>query len=61
MDQMKNKNKNLKYIPINEMSKNNTSFCKFFQYQKIKPSTSNRNTNPLTQRFQTPFKENSHY
>ena len=61
MDQMKIKNKNLKYIPINEMSKNNTSFCKFFQYQKIKPSTSNRNTNPLTQRFQTPFKENSHY
>ena len=61
MDQMKIKNKNLKYIPINEMSKNNTSFCKFFQYQKIKPSTSNRNTNPVTQRFQTPFKENSHY
>ena len=44
MDQMKNKNKNLKYIPINEMSKNNTSFSKFYQFEKIKPSTSNTNT-----------------
>ena len=61
MDQMKIKNKNLKYIPINEMSKNNTSFSKFYQFEKIKPSTSNTNTNPVTQRYQTPFKKNIPY